>query len=369
MVATIEWQSEKEIPEKIKEKAMKLSKKAYPQWFVDEVNEDLENLVDIIKKFGAKVFRPTVHDISRIYSSPFWSSSGNNLYNVRDLHLIVGNYVIESPSHHISRYFEATAFYNIWYEYFEEGFVWIVGPKPKLDKDPVEPYFRDGKERILTEEDIRHQELTGGRLEKLHKLNENEILFEAANTVRMGKDLLYLVSSSGNRKGAKWLQSVLSDSYTIHITDSLYRASHLDSTVMCLKAGLVLLNSKRAKPENLPKLFDKWDKIWFDDVAPTTEVELDFQKNVRDKIDFELSEMGFKSNLKEMASPWVGMNILSLDTNTILVDERQSKLINLLEKRKFTIIPVRLRHMYTLGGGLHCSTLDTVRDSKLESYF
>ena len=31
---------------------------------------------------------------------------------------------------------------------------------------------------------------------------KNEILFEAANTVRMGKDLLYLISSSGNKLGA-----------------------------------------------------------------------------------------------------------------------------------------------------------------------
>jgi glycine amidinotransferase/scyllo-inosamine-4-phosphate amidinotransferase 1 len=28
-----------------------------------------------------------------------------------------------------------------------------------------------------------------------------------------------------------------------------------------------------------------------------------------------------------------------------------------------------MRHIYTQGGGIHCATLDTVRDSKLESYF
>ena len=53
--------------------------------------------------------------ISKIYSSPFWSSSGNNIYNVRDLNLVVGNNVIESPSHNISRYFETTSLYEIWY--------------------------------------------------------------------------------------------------------------------------------------------------------------------------------------------------------------------------------------------------------------
>ncbi len=368
--ATIEWHSQNKITEKVMEKAYVLCRKASPQWFVDEINEDLENLSNKLRDFGAVVHRPKVHDISKIYSSPFWSSSGNNIYNVRDLNLVVGNSVIESPSHNISRYFETTALYEIWYEkYFENGFKWIAAPKPKLETDPVLPYFRDNSERVLTDEDIRHQELTGGRLEKLHKLKEDEILFEAANTVRMGKDLLYLVSSSGNKKGAKWLKSVLGDEYNIHVTDTLYRASHLDSTVLCLKPGLVLLNSKRANPKNLPKIFDKWDKIWFDDVAPTREEELNFQREVRDEIAKELSDLGFKTNLGYMSSPWVGMNLLSLDQNTVLVDERQSKMIKLLEEYKLNVITVNLRHMYTQGGGIHCATLDTVRDSKLESYF
>ena len=79
--------------------------------------------------------------------------------------------------------------------------------------------------------------------------------------------------------------------------------------------------------------------------------------------------MGFKTNLGGLASPWIGMNVLSLDTETVMVDERQIKLIRLLEKNKFTVVPVGLRHMYTQGGGLHCTTLDTVRESKNESYF
>ena len=59
----------------------------------------------------------------------------------------------------------------------------------------------------------------------------------------MGKDLLYLISSSGNYKGYKWLQGVLGDEYKVHITRDIYRSSHIDSTAMCLRPGLVLLNS------------------------------------------------------------------------------------------------------------------------------
>lgn len=367
--AVLTWAKPEPLSEQLKEKALSIAKEAHPQWFLDEIEEDLQGLCHAITRWGARVHRPTVHDIGKMYSTPFWSSTGNNVYNTRDLNLVVGNSVIESPSPVKSRYFETTALYPIWYQYFKKGFRWIAGPKPMLDGEILTPYYRDENERKLTHEDIEYQKLTNGRLEKLHKLSEREILFEAANTVRMGKDLLYLVSSSGNYLGAQWLQSVLGDEYRVHTTEDIYRSSHIDSTVLCLRPGLVLLNSTRVNEKNCPPIFKKWEKIYFSDVAPTTQQELEFQKNVRDPLTKKLADLGFGTNLCEMASPWVGMNVLSLDPNTVVVDERQTNLIKVLEKHNFTIIPVRMRHIYTQGGGLHCATLDTVRESKLESYF
>lgn len=367
--AVLTWPRPDPFPEDTLETVLKLGQEAYPQWFLDEVQEDLDGLASTIAQFGVKVYRPKVHDISRMYSTPFWHSTGNNVYNVRDLHLVVGNTVVESPSYLRSRYFEAIALYEIWYEYFDQGFRWISGPRPRIDHPVSEAYYRDEKERTFTQEDHRFMELTGGRIEKLHKLNENEIVFEAANTVRMGRDLLYLVSSSGNYKSAKWLQSVLGPEYRVHTTADIYRSSHIDSTVLCLRPGLVMLNSTRVNEKNCPKLLDKWEKIYFEDVAPTSEAERDFQKNVRDKIAKEIESFGFQTNLNDMSSPWVGMNFLSLDQSTVIVDNRQTNLIRLLEKRHFTVVPVRMRHIYTQGGGIHCATLDTVRDSKVDSYF
>ena len=51
------------------------------------------------------------------------------------------------------------------------------GPKPRLNYESSVPYYRDEKERVMTPEDLKHIELTDGRVEKLHKLSENEILF------------------------------------------------------------------------------------------------------------------------------------------------------------------------------------------------
>ena len=120
---------------------------------------------------------------------------------------------------------------------------------------------------------------------------------------------------------------------------------------------------------SIPSLFNKWDKLWFDDVAPPSEDELNLQKNIRDKIAKRLKELGFNTNLSGMSSPWVGMNFLSLDKETVMVDERQINLIKFLESKKFKVITTKMRHMYTQGGGIHCATLDTVRDSVYESYF
>ena len=365
--AVMTWKNKnKPITEELINKALTLSKKAMPKSIVEETEEDLDELSNKLSIFGAKVFRPKVHKLDKFYSSPDWYTTGNNSYNARDLNLVVGDYLIESPSQHASRYYETTTYYDIFYEnYFEDGFKWIAGPKPLLNYEALEPM----KVNEDTEEARKYSELTKGTKETFHKLTEKEILFEAANTLRMGKDLLYLASSSGNIKGAKWLKQILPNDYRVHITDEIYRSSHIDSTVLCLRPGLVLLNSIRVNEKNCPKLFDKWDKIWFSDVAPTSDSELEYQKNIRTPISKELKEIGFDNNLQDISSPWVGMNVLSLDQNTVVVDERQKKLIKKLEEYKLNVITARMRHMYTMGGGLHCSTLDTVRESKLENYF
>jgi len=353
--------------ETLLEKAFAIARKAYPGWYVDEVNEDLANLCTILTKSGAKVYRPEKYSNDKVFTTPDWSACGKDLYNARDLHLVVGDTVIVSPSPTRCRYFEPNAFYHIWYHYLKTGFRWITAPRPRLIGEYLVPYYRDGEE-ILTKEDMLHRRLSGGRYETFHKLLENEILFDAACVVRMGRDLIYLVSNTGNYSGAKWLQGVLGNEYRVHVTTA-YRSSHIDTTILPLRPGLVLLNSARVNPENCPSIFNKWQKIYFEDVAPVPDQELGFQKSVRDKVYDELRELGINSELKHISSPWAGLNVLSLDPRTVLVDERQERLIHELEKHKTTVTAVRMRHSNTMLGGLHCCTLDTVRDSKLESYF
>ena len=176
--------------------------------------------------------------------------------------------------------------------------------------------------------------------------------------------MLFLVSSTGNRKAAAWLASVLGPDYRVHVTRA-YRSSHLDSTILPLRPGTVLLNGARVNEGNCPSIFDNWDRILFTDVAPVPEFELEFHRSVRMPIYRALRELGIDSSLGHISSPWAGLNVLSVGPDVVFVHDRQTAMIRALEARKFTVVPVRMRHCYTMLGGLHCTTLDVVRDSVL----
>jgi len=333
----------KPVSKKVMEQAEQLAYDAYPQKMLDEVNEDTEGLCDILKEFGVKIYRPKVSDIHQVFTTPYFSASTDHVFAPRDLFLVVGDTIIETPSSEKHRYFEAQAYYDIMYHYFTQGSRWIAGPKPELKGKYS--YCKYKNKKIVPP--------------------EKQILFEAANIVRMGKDLLYLVSSSGNQSGAKWLQNVLGAQYMVHTTDRIYHGSHIDTTVICLGKKLVLLNASRVNRNNCPPIFNKWEKIWFNKITPYPHEILNLHKNVRLKIYNKLLKLGFQSNLNNIHSEWVGINLLSLDPKTVIVDKTQTYLIKTLKKKGITCIPIRFRYSYIMGG-IHCCTLDTVRNSTLE---
>lgn len=161
------------------------------------------------------------------------------------------------------------------------------------------------------------------------------MILDAANVCRMNDQWLYLESPSGNRKAYDWLCEQLPE-IKIELVN-FYSGVHIDSTIAPLREGLVMLNASRVNQVNCPKAFDGWEKIWVQDV-----VAQDFYQY-------------------PYASKWVGMNILSVDENTVIIDAAQTQLIKDLERCKINCIPLTLRHARTLGGSFHCVTLDLVR--------
>lgn len=301
----------------------------YPQWLIDEANEDADELSDVLRKLGAIVHRPIPLDHSIEFSTPDWKTTGWYTWCPRDLLLPLDNLMIETPSPMRARYFETRAYRHIMLDAIKDGVEWISAPKPVLG---------DGSYQF---EDI----------EGKPSLNNIEPIFDAPNCIRLGKDILFQISNTGNHLGLKWLKNVLEPrGYRVHPAEHIYSYSHFDSTIIPLRPGLVLLNSARVTQENCPSLFKTWDKIWFDDI------------NLKPKLETGPGSIS-------PCSPYIGMNILSFDPNTVLVPSDQTNLIKVLEKKSMTVIPVRQRHAQTLSGGFHCQTLDLRRKGELEDYF
>lgn len=348
----------------VMEGAMELVKTAYPQWYLDEVAEDLEGLCGIFRKAGVNVLRPRWTEPSSRFQTPNWAAAGFDIYNVRDIHIVFGDTLIASAPSSRFRLFETYAFQQLFYKnFFEDGSKWISAPLPKLKGEYIHEIQRP-RNKLESVEDTLHQRLSHGLSETFHYLDDDEVIFDAANIMRLGRDVLFLVSSTGNRKAAKWLATVLGSDYRVHETHA-YRSSHLDSTILPLRPGTVLLNGARVNEETCPSIFQGWDKLYFTEVAPVPEAEVEFHQSVRKPVYEKLREAGVVSTLNHISSPWAGLNVMSLDPNTVLVHDRQTEMIKALEAKKFTVVPVRMRHCYTMLGGLHCTTLDVVRDSAL----
>jgi len=157
------------------------------------------------------------------------------------------------------------------------------------------------------------------------------------------------------------LQQTLGDDWVVHTTDQIYRSAHIDTTVLALDSATVLLNGSRVGPHNCPPLLDGYLKLYFSDIVPTPSGTIEFHEKVRKPVHAELARLGFESSVEFLCSDWIGMNVLSIDPETVIVDKRQLPLIRFLEANRYTVVPISFRHSYLLGG-IHCATLDTVRD-------
>jgi N-dimethylarginine dimethylaminohydrolase len=112
---------------------------------------------------------------------------------------------------------------------------------------------------------------------------------------------------------------------------------------------------------NLPVSIKGKRILYFEDVARIPQSEITFHKEYRATAAAQIEKVGFQTNLQEMSSPWAGMNVLSIDKKTVMVESNQVQLIRYLELNGYSVIPIRMRHAYTMLGGLHCTTLDLQR--------
>ena len=255
-----------------------------PQWIIDQANRELDTLSETLLRHGVAVYRPRPMN--------FVELGGMYNYCPRDRLLIWGDTVVDV---------------NMMY--------------PCRNQE-IDNYARvlDQAKRVIT------------------MPRDQGMIMDAANVCRLGDTWLFLESASGNRAAYEWLCEQF-PGVTIELCN-FYAGVHIDSTIVPLREGLVLLNSSRVTPDTCPRAFDSWQKIWVTDdmIVPQPFYQYPY------------------------ASKWIAMNMLALDPETVILDAEQTQLITILKLHGIDSIPLKLSHSRTLGGGFHCVTLDVRRN-------
>lgn len=286
----------------------------FPPEQVKSAAKELDTFAEILSAEGITVVRPEPLSYAKSFSTPNWQSKGG-LYAAmpRDCLIVVGDIIIEAPMAWRCRYHETEAFRKLIKNYFNQGARWLSAPKPQLT------------------DDLYNQKID----ENLYAVTEFEPVFDAADFLRFGSDIVVQKSHVTNEFGIKWLERAIGPDYKVHCIEvNDPHPMHIDATVIPLAPGRILVHPERFVPS---PLFKDWEII----VAPEPALPEDWP-------------MYFSSR-------WLSMNIISLDEKTVVVEAQEKPLIDLLTSRGFRCVPVNFRHFYSFGGSFHCATLDVRR--------
>jgi len=298
----------------------------FPQRIIEETEEDLNEFIRVLESLGVVVKRPKTWPHDAQFSTIHWQAAGYYNYCPRDILLVIGDQIIETPNVIRSRAQETFSYRALLIDYMKSGAKWYSAPKPML----LDSLF-----------DVELNKPTP---------RNDEPAFDAANVLRLGRDLIYLVSATGNKLGGYWLQTILGNEFRVHFLEDVYFGSHIDSTLVALRPGLLLCNPARVNKDGLPGILKQWKIIYSPPMENTDRYDADYLS-------------------KSIGSDWIDMNALSINPNLVVVDRDQKALIRLLEREGIDVIPLKLRHSKMLGGGFHCVTLDIRRAGTLQRYF
>ncbi|MGD9528526.1 MAG: glycine amidinotransferase, partial [Pseudonocardia sp.] len=183
-------------------------------------------------------------------------------------------------------------------------------------------------------------------------VTQDEVVFDAADITRMGRDVFVQESMTTNRAGIEWLRRELTPRglrvHAVHFPLDFF-PSHIDCTFVPLRPGLVLTNPDRPIrvaeraffARNGWRFVDAPDPAYTDDEMPR----------------------------HCQSSRWLSMNLLSVTPELVVCEERETRLHALLRGLGFEVVTVPFRHVYEFGGSLHCATWDVRRRGGCGEFF
>jgi glycine amidinotransferase len=305
----------------------------YPKIMIEPAQRELDGFIALLQSLGIVVRQPDAVEHRKRFSTPEWSSRGFCNSCPRDSMLVIGEEIIETPMVWPCRYFETHSYRPLLKDYFQRGARWTAAPRPQLTDELFDPEFAiPGKGEPIS-----------------YILTEFEPVFDAADFFRCGHDLFVTRSNVTNASGIEWLRRHLGEDYRIHPIDSRCpNPMHIDTTILPLGPGKLLINPEYIEVDRLPAILKGWEILVAPEPDPITDPVL---------------------RLTSLCGKWLNMNVLMVDEKRVIVDPHHTATMRALEQWGFEPIPCPFLHYAAFGGAFHCATLDVRRRGTLESYF
>lgn len=359
----------------------------YPDHVIKEANQSLDDLCTTLRKWN-----PDIEIVRADLSNPnnHTTKAGNRGYSTRDVMVVVQDTLYLCPSLHQSRQKEAEdCFQHVIDEFAARGKVvdlrtprWnelcespdnnLRAKSPEHERQFLADLYNHAKfldensgeaayiraddtsapaaERFasITSSDYFRDKLP---TENTFEITEEVPIFDAANLLVVNdKQLLYLTSISGNFHGFVQLKEHMKKNHGMEVLPMtrVYSGLHIDSTICILNKEKILYCASRISLEDAYNILKN---CGFHDKAGYIPV---YEEDMHD--------VGLFAPDQNFASVFIGMNLLAVSEDTLVVEEKQVKLIKKLEDHGFKCLTVAYPHMRSMGGGVHCTTLPLARD-------
>lgn len=289
----------------------------YPEKLYKRAQEIQNQISQTLMDMGIHVIRPGKIDHSKKYVIEGEETTSFQTFSSRDMLFYYHDSVFECPSAAFCRQ----------YEY--EAYNWITDQHRKLGDKVYSSW--------------------------VSKPNPQIPLFDAAQMLRLGLDILFLISIGGNEEGYKNFKKFMNEKYNgkvrVHPLPNLYYGLHIDSTLVALgynkniKKFVLLANGERTHPGNIPVIFR--GKNW-----------VVLESN-------DMFDNGFEPGF-ELSTKWIGQNFMVINPELVMIEQNQTSLIKMLEFYGVKSLKVPNEIGRSCAGGIHCMTNDYCREEEID---
>jgi hypothetical protein len=199
---------------------------------------------------------------------------------------------------------------------------------------------------------------------------------EPPSIMRAGKDIQVDVSHH-NGETKEFAQGLMPEMFPNFRVNTIEMGGHSDAVICLVKPGLLL---SHVKISNYEETYPGWDVIYVERPNDEyTEAYWKYRDSLPNVVNYWVRGQEDNDKFHEFIQRWFNtgyvyetmfnVNCLSIDPNTLVANYYDKELAVKLKKYGVELVEAPMKHRHFWDCGIHCATVDLVRDGEQQDYF